>query len=94
MAEENIRTYQFNVPGFIPGIPGNWSAGQWVTVDEDSKTVLDWGPKPIVIETTTIEPETPPALDLSPENIERAMNTPIFEDGPKLEGVPPIMQAG
>lgn len=80
---ENIRTYTFNVPGFIPGIPGNWPAGSWATVDEDAMKVLDWGPRPV----------EPPAL-LTPENIEQAMNTPIFEDGPKLEGVPPIMQAG
>jgi hypothetical protein len=50
--DENIRTYQFNVPGFIPGIPGNWPAGSWATVDEDNKIVLDWGPKPM----------SPPAL--------------------------------
>ncbi len=35
-----IREYSFNVPGFIPGIPGMWSAGQCVTVDEETNTIL------------------------------------------------------
>lgn len=43
---EHIRTYTFNVPGFIPGVPGVWSAGSWVQVNEETKEVLDWGPKP------------------------------------------------
>lgn len=50
MPEENIRTYQFNVPGFIPGVPGMWSGGSWVTINEDTKQVLDWGPKPVIVE--------------------------------------------
>jgi hypothetical protein len=45
---ENIRTYTFNVPGFIPGIAGTWPAGSWATVDEDAGTVLDYGPKPVI----------------------------------------------
>ena len=58
MPEENIRTYQFNVPGFIPGVPGDWPAGSWVQVDEDTKQILDWGPRPVV----------PPAQEEQPEN--------------------------
>lgn len=56
--EENIRTYQFNVPGFIPGVPGDWSAGSWVTINEDTKEILDWGPKPV-----EQSQDVPPALE-------------------------------
>lgn len=59
---ENIRTYTFNVPGFIPGIPGNWPAGSWATVDEDSMQVLDWGPKPVEPVQAEPAPDEPPAL--------------------------------
>lgn len=62
--EENIRTYTFNVPGYIPGVPWPhpWPAGSWATVDETTKTVLDWGPKPIEPEIGEPAPETPPAV--------------------------------
>lgn len=58
---ENIRTYQFNVPGFIPGVPGDWPAGSWVTINEDTKEILDWGPKPGT-EQGASTPDIPPAL--------------------------------
>ncbi|HET8910675.1 MAG TPA: hypothetical protein VFN23_04380 [Ktedonobacteraceae bacterium] len=64
MNEENIRTYTFTVPGYIPGIPGDWPAGSWVKVDEETMTVLDWGPKPIEPVQAEPEFETPPALVL------------------------------
>lgn len=63
MSEENpnIREYMFHVPGYIPGIPGNWPAGSWVKVDEDAMQVLDWGPKPVVVEQAEPAPDEPPA---------------------------------
>lgn len=67
MPEENIRTYTFNVPGYIPGIPGMWSAGSWVAVNEDTKEILDFGPKlqdPAPTEQPA--PETPPAVGNQP----------------------------
>ena len=61
---ENIRTYTFNVPGFIPGVPGDWPGGSWATINEDTKQVLDWGPKPAEQGAST--PDLPPALQQEP----------------------------
>lgn len=36
----NIQVYQFHETGAIPGIPGEWHAGQIVEVDMDTMTVI------------------------------------------------------
>ena len=76
--EENIRTYQFHVPGFIPGVPGNWPAGSKVTINEETKEVLGVSGLPTSmtqdelaeLEPTLrfVEPASPPAL---PEQIQQ-----------------------
>jgi len=35
------QTWTFNETGTIPGIPGEWHAGQEVDIDEDTMTVVD-----------------------------------------------------
>jgi len=69
MPDENIRTYTFNIPGFIPGVPGMWSAGSWVTINEDTKQILDFGPK---LAQEQAEPEISPALPEQPAVLDPA----------------------
>lgn len=80
MSEENIREYNFAVPGMIdrhiPGIPGIWPFGSRVQVNEDTNQVVNvWPegvepiiPKPVQEKSAQAEPapETPPALENQP----------------------------
>lgn len=77
---ENIRTYTFNVPGFIPGIPGNWPAGSWATVNEDTKQILDFGPKPAMSNSDApSEPDTPveSEQESSQKPVESGQDNPV-----------------
>lgn len=54
MLEDNIREYNFAIPGnidrHIPGIPGLWPFGSRIQIDENNQIVATWpeGTTPMV----------------------------------------------
>ncbi len=36
-----VKTYRFNESGTIPGIPGIWSPGHIVTIDDETFSILN-----------------------------------------------------
>lgn len=51
--QDELRTYSFPHSGYIPGVPGMWSGGSRVTVNERTREVIDvW---PVLIQ---VQPDT------------------------------------